>query len=259
MTLTLHETAMEIRFCDLCHESIPDADFETGRARLPADIPFEPDWVMQALGMTRVLVPPFPGLVSAWGLLVADLVVDAAQTDVLTAPASDAVEERLATLEARIRERIGEQGLPGDGWSFEASIDMRYKGQAYELAVPVERQVDDAVTLARRFHELHAERYGNARPSDAVQAVTYRMRAARPSVPLSPPAPPDGGLPAPEQADAVVDGETRNISFWERGILPAGFAGAGPCVIEEPTATTFVPAGWRFVVDERGCLDLRRG
>jgi N-methylhydantoinase A len=212
----------------------------------------------EALGMSRVLVPPFPGLVSAWGLLVADLIVDAARTDVLTAPPADAVEARLAALEARIREQIATQGLPGDGWTFDASIDMRYKGQAYELAVPVARPVRDAEALARRFHELHAERYGNARPADATQAVTFRLRAARPVTPLSPPPPPRGGTPTPGHADAVVDGTTRSIPYWDRETLPVGFSTSGPCVIEEPTATTFVPSGWHFAVDEQGCLDLQR-
>ncbi|RIK45496.1 MAG: hypothetical protein DCC58_06195 [Chloroflexi bacterium] len=212
----------------------------------------------EALGMTRVLVPPFPGLVSAWGLLVADLVVDAAQTDVLTAPTPQQIEERFVLLEARVRARIAEQRLPADGWVFEASIDMRYRGQAYELAAPVDRPVHDVAQLTARFHALHAERYGNARPADAVQTVTYRLRAALPVAPLQPPAPPHSGTPRAERALAVVDGERREITFWERAPLPVGFRTTGPCVVEEPTATTFVPPGWRLVVDGNGCLDLRR-
>jgi N-methylhydantoinase A len=212
----------------------------------------------EELGMSRVLVPPFPGLVSAWGLLVADLVVDVTQTDVLTAPAAEAIEARFAQLEDRIQRRIADQGLAADGWALEASIDMRYKGQAYELAVPVERPTPDEIDFASRFHALHRARYGNSRPNDPVQAVTFRLRASRPVPSLTPPPPPGSGDPQAEPAEAVVDGRTQSIPFWDRAHLPAGFTAAGPCVVEEPTATTFVPRNWRFTVDAQGCLEVRR-
>lgn len=211
-----------------------------------------------SLGMSQVLVPPFPGLVSAWGLLVADLVIDAARTDVLTAPTAEEIEQRFAALDDRIVEQIRRQGLPADGWQYEASLDMRYKGQAYELAVPVARPVVSGTALAARFHELHRERYGNARRADAVQAVTFRLRAARPVTPLHAPEPVQAGSPQAEFADASLAGASERIAFWDRATMPVGFAFAGPCVIEEPTATICLPEGWSGIVDAQGCLLLRR-
>jgi N-methylhydantoinase A len=211
----------------------------------------------EALGMRRVLVPPFPGLISAYGLLVADLVVDAAQTDILTAPDATAIAARLGALEERLRAGIGTQGLPAEGWTIEASIDMRYRGQAYELAVPVTSPID-AAALTARFHELHQARYGTARPRDAVQVVTYRLRASHPVPDLAIPPPPVSGTPRIEHAEATLPDGPATIPFYERATLPLGFTADGPCVIEEHTATTFVPIGWRCVVDAQGCLDVRR-
>ncbi|MEX2315364.1 MAG: hydantoinase/oxoprolinase family protein, partial [Thermomicrobiales bacterium] len=212
----------------------------------------------EELGMRRVLVPPFPGLTSAYGLLVAELVVDVARSDILGDPDARAIEARFAGLDARLRAVIHEQGLPEDGWSVEATIDMRYSGQAYELIVPVERPVADAAGITERFHQLHGLRYGVSRPNDAVQAVTWRLRASRPVPELPLPRPPTTGQPHTERAAVTLTDGPAAIPFYERASLPIAFSALGPCVIEEPTATTFVPAGWMFEVDEQGCMIVLR-
>jgi N-methylhydantoinase A len=212
----------------------------------------------EALGIHRVLVPPFPGLTSAYGLLVADLVVDVAQTDILGNPDGAAIDERFAALDDRLATALREQGLPGDGWTVEASIDMRYSGQAYELVVPVERPVSDVAAVTARFHDLHGLRYGVTRPNDAIQAVTWRLRASRPVPDLPLPRPPAAGQPVPELADVTLIDGPATIPFYDRATLPLGFATTGACVIEEPTATTFVPGGWMVTVDEHGCLVVTR-
>jgi len=212
----------------------------------------------EALGMLRVLVPPFPGLTSAYGLLVADLIVDVAQTDILSDPDGQAIETRFTTLDERLRTAIREQGLPTDGWSVEASIDMRYNGQAYELVVPIERPVSDIAVATERFHNLHGLRYGVARPNDAVQAVTWRLRASRPVPDLLLPRPPAAGQPVSEQAEVTLEDGPATVPFYDRATLPIDYSATGPCVIEEPTATTFVPVGWTFTVDEQGCLAVTR-
>jgi N-methylhydantoinase A len=126
------------------------------------------------------------------------------------------------------------------------------------LAVPVELPAPYPAELTARFHALHAARYGNARPDDPVQAVTYRLRASHPVPSLSVPSPPASGEPTPEYADATLDGGPTRVPFYDRATLPAGWQTAGPCVIEEPTATTFVAEGWTMRVDEQGCLHLQR-
>jgi N-methylhydantoinase A len=212
----------------------------------------------ESLGIRRVLVPPFPGLTSAYGLLVADLVVDVAQTDILSDPDNAAFDDRFTALDDRVTALIREQALPDDGWTVEASVDMRYRGQAYELVVPVERPVRDSAAITRHFHELHGQRYGVSRPNDAVQAVTWRLRASRPVPDLPLPPPPTSGEPVPQHADVTLTTGPATIPFYDRPTLPAGFTVTGPCVIEEPTATTFVPERWTLVVDEYGCMVVTR-
>jgi N-methylhydantoinase A len=75
---------------------------------------------------------------------------------------------------------------------------------------------------------------------------------------LAIPSPPTAGTPRVTHAAARLGDETAAIPFYERATLPRGYTAAGPCVVEEHTATTFVPPGWRFGVDERGCLDVVR-
>ena len=212
----------------------------------------------EALGMRRVLVPPFPGLTSAYGLLVAELVVDVAQTDIVSDPDRAAIEAQFGVLEERLQAAIREQKLPADDWSVEASIDMRYRGQAYELVVPVERPVSDSSAITARFHALHGLRYGVSRPNDAVQAVTWRLRASHPVPNLPLPGPPADGQPIVEQTEVTLVTGPATVPFYNRPTLPLAFTARGPCVIEEPTATTFVPDGWAFEVDERGCLLVTR-
>jgi N-methylhydantoinase A len=212
----------------------------------------------EALGMRRVLVPPIPGLISAWGLLVADLVIDVAQTDILTAPGATAIEDRFALLDERLRVQQRAQGLPEEGWTVVAALDMRYQGQAYELQVPVSRPVTAVGELIERFHELHQARYGTSRPADAVQAVTWRLRAAHAVPQAQLPPPPATGIPASERALVTLAGGPTTIPFYARASLPVGFTASGPCVIEETTATTFVPEGWNLRVDAQGNIDLRR-
>lgn len=210
----------------------------------------------ESLGVRRVLVPPFPGLLSAYGLLIANLVIDAAQTAIATRPGVGELRTRFAELDARLQAQIALQGLPHDGWTVEATLDMRYRGQAYELAVPVTLPDPDPSTLTGAFHALHAARYGNARPHDPAQAVTYRLRASHPVPGLRVPPPPAVGEPVVEHAEATIGAATSRIPFYARASLPVGWATTGPCVIEEPTATTFVPPGWSLQVDAQGCLDL---
>lgn len=211
-----------------------------------------------ALGMRRVLVPPFPGLISAYGLLVADLVVDVAQTDILTGPDAAEISERFGTLGERLTTQIAAQGLPDEGWQIEALLDMRYRGQAYELAVPVSLSLLDVSSLVERFHELHDARYGTSRLEDPVQIVTFRLRGSRPARALELPSPEATVEPVMERAAVVLPDGEKTIPFYARATLPVGYEGSGPCVIEEATATTFVAEGWGFRVDERGCVDMCR-
>jgi N-methylhydantoinase A len=216
--------------------------------------------VAEELGMSRVLVPWSPGLCSAFGLLVADTVVDLVATRL--APLSDVSFDApaLDRLGARCAEAARAHGLAKGSWQAEYGLDLRYAGQAFELTVWLPATPLGAAAIREAFEALHAERYGYRRASLAVEVVNERARVVRPAgaVP-SPPAPPASPAPQPEHGTVRLLGQDRDAVFLPRAALPAGFTCDGPAVIEEASATTLVPEGWRLAVLPSGDLLLERG
>jgi len=198
------------------------------------------------LGISRVLVPTNPGLVSAYGLLIADTRQDFSMTRV--APVARLTDETVAgvfaELEARAQREFAEYGRPWAEVRCRREMDMRYAGQAYEIAVACDRLTVPTITQA--FHDAHKMRYGHAVLDEDVEVVGYRLVAVAAS-PLRKirPAPTPGRIRTPH-----VSG------YYMRHELEPGTKIAGACVVEEPTATTFVPDGWTALVDPIGNLIL---
>ena len=106
---------------------------------------------------------------------------------------------------------------------------------------------------------MHGRRYGYARKTLPVEAVNYRVQMTqRIDNRLLPPAPVDGAEPALSRGDIILGGGTESAVFADRASLPPGFAIDGPAVIEEPTATTLAPAGWRARVLDSGDLMVEK-
>ncbi len=204
-----------------------------------------------ALRMPRVLVPTLPGALSALGILRADVVKDVSLTVRLTvrnaAEASRELQRRFASIERR-----GLQDLRGEGFSprqvsIERLLDMRYVGQAYELTV---RAAGD---FAETFHRAHEQRYGYADPGRAVEVVNVRARL---SGATRKPALPKSRAASASARDAIVEYRAVQVSkgqertaIYDRGKLRAENRFAGPAIVVEYSATTFVPPGWSVRVD----------
>lgn len=219
--------------------------------------------VADELDMTRVLVPPYPGLLSAFGLVAATFRRDFAQTrvaDLAMLQAADLV-TALDHLEERALAEVAGQGFDRAACRLEPGIDMRYQGQGFELTVPVTRAAlerEGPAGLAQRFHAAHQARYGTSRPDQTVQVVTYRLAVSA--------APAGQGLPAiqPEEGPAPAEQPVRlgrgqvPCAFLWRPALRRGEQIAGPAVIEEETSTTLVPPGWTARVHETTSLLLEK-
>ena len=215
------------------------------------------------LNISRVLVPPCPGLLSAFGLLAGQFQRDFARTQVR--PLDDegyaAIGAVFSGLLADAREEVASHGIDPDSCQVAYALDMRYRGQGFELTLPVtagEIAESSASALAERFHNQHRLRYGHATPGEPVELVTYRLAIIQPFD-----APATLRMPAGEEREAgraeiSVDGTRVACDFHWRAALQAGFTASGPLVVEEPTATTFVPPGWRLRVDEHANLLLER-
>jgi len=214
--------------------------------------------VADEIGIRRVLVPWSPGLTSAFGLLVADVTIDLVRTVLqdLTDETLDA--DRIAWLSGEWRRAAAENGLEEGTYRVEVGLDLRYRGQAFELTVWGEAAPRPAADLREAFEALHRERYGYSRARLPVESVNYRIRLVQDM---------DGGpiaarYPAAEdrreRGEIFIGGAAREATFAARAGLAAGVAIEGPAVIEEATATTLVPPGWRATVTAEGDLLLER-
>jgi N-methylhydantoinase A len=212
-----------------------------------------------ALGIRRILVPPFPGVLSAYGMLVADIVHDASQSilrnaDDLLADGS-LLRQAYHELGARVSAVLHSEGVPEPSLSI--ALDLRYRGQSYELSVPVRLPLDTA-TLRQAindFHATHEQRYGYAMNNEVVQVVTLRVRGhgpgAKPELPREEFHGPDAS--AARLPDRAVwfnpDGPTMTAGY-DRNKLRSGNRFSGPAVVFQFDATTVVAPGWQGYVDE---------
>ena len=150
--------------------------------------------VADSLGVPEVLVPPYPGITSATGLLTSDLKYDLMRTVFQVEGTIDSgrVNRELTELGEDVRGRLLEDGIPESDITVLAALDCRYVGQGYELRVelPDLRFSDDALT---RFHELHEQEYGHAM-TDPIEVVNLRVTAVGVRPKLGEPQPTAGDL-----------------------------------------------------------------
>jgi N-methylhydantoinase A len=207
------------------------------------------------LGTRAALVPRDPGLLSAYGMLAADVMRQTARTVLIPGGDADADERIEATfdeLEAGAISVMAAEGTPRESVAVERWVDARYRGQSFELRVP-------GGEWRRAFHRAHAVRYGYQRPEAPVEAVTLRVvtRAPGPSLP-HPELGQAAGPPATSAGRAHWDGvwiATRRV--WRKD-LRAGHELEGPLQVLEYSSTTWVPEGWTLRVDRWGSLHLSR-
>jgi N-methylhydantoinase A len=225
--------------------------------------PLHAAFIAAELGMSRVVVPPMPGNFSAFGLLVADVRHDEVRTRVTrTAELELAELQRLfGELTARARARLAQDGFAPAAMRVQASLDMRYVGQAFELSVPFDAGLTSMKDVDRAFYRAHEARYAHA-TADPVEIVSLRVSAygvgAKPSLPR---APKDGSVPAARLGERTVlfDTVPTATAVYARDRLPSGAALEGPALIEEAGTTTVVPPGFRAGVDAHANLILERG
>lgn len=202
----------------------------------------------RALRIPRVLVPVFPGALSALGILLSDVTSDVSRT-VMMPPSDRRLERNFRQLEKQVGRQMRAEGWKGTGFR---SVDMRYVGQGYEL------NLDWGPRLLARFHETHRKRYGYADPERQVEVVNIRVRTVAPS----------GQLPlrrkktrAMDPRKAIImhrpawfDGRSFSAAIYDRELLRPGHAFAGPAIVVEYSATTAVPPGCQARVDGWGNL-----
>jgi N-methylhydantoinase A len=212
----------------------------------------------RALRIPRVLVPALPGALSAVGILLADAVRDFSRTVMMPGEAMESVGEILIELEKQGEAEFAAEGLTGVA---ERSVDLRYRGQGYELNVGFEPQAP--MQSMKSFHELHRRRYGFADETRPVEIVNVRVRTIAASEPYEPERRAivggDGSPARTAERDVWFEGGWRQTRFYKRELLQPGDAVAGPAMITEYTAATLLPPGSEAQVDELGNLVIEIG
>jgi N-methylhydantoinase A len=210
-----------------------------------------------ALDMRRVLIPVFPGGLSALGILRADVVKELSRTVLLPteeAQRNPAQLKRLfGALESEATRILRSEGFQKSKMQFHHSLDMRYLGQAYELNVPVGRDI------VKSFHREHQQRYGYHNKKAKVEIVNVRCRAtgATEKPPAEKIAARSGFEKIPTQAFALAfEDRKQSARAYQRDDLRAGDRFSGPAVVSEYSATTLIPPLWRARVDHYGQLLL---
>ncbi len=212
----------------------------------------------QALSIPRVIIPELPGALSAFGILVSDVIKDYSRT-ILWRTIADLPLGKLKR-EFQKLSQIASQDFRSEGWKGkiheQLTIDTRYRGQGYELNIPFSPR------LIADFHRAHVQRYGYSRPEREIELVTLRLRAILKSPPSrivnqrgKRPAK-STSTPKVEKALVIFDGKPKSASIHERDQLTAGKKYSGPAVITEYSATTVVPPKTRFFVDQAGNLQI---
>ncbi len=217
------------------------------------------------VGMRRVLVPRYPGLLSAWGMLHAAPLHTLSQSvmRVLSPDASGAypdvyrlpeVVQTIEYLRAEAEKLFEREGIPPGARRYEIRFDLRYRGQSCELSVP-----DNGDPL-QAFEKEHERLYGYRAPGKPVELVNIRLyaRGETPPVLLDSLPEREGAMPEGEPVEVYESGSFRTWRYLERDLLRAGDTLHGRTIVGEYSATTIIPPHWQGRVDEYGQIHLWR-
>jgi N-methylhydantoinase A len=219
------------------------------------------------LDISRILVPRNPGILCAMGLLLTDLRADFAVTRLLPLKPDvvGEIKDAFAVLDTRAAAWFAREHIGADGRRLARTVDMRYAGQNYELAVPMPGGPIDAGTLdrlAQGFADAHQRMYGFVAEEEPVQLVTFRVEAtglvAKASLSKEALGGADASGAIRERRDVWLAEEERSVScpVYDRDHLKPGNRFAGPAIVEQMDATTFVLPGMSARVDDYANLIL---
>jgi len=227
--------------------------------------------VARELGVREVIIPRFPGMTSAVGLLTTDIKYDAIRTALQTSDSFDAdrLAEDMAAMERQLLQQFAADGIDRAQMQFQRYGDLRYAGQGYELRIAVP---DGATmpamldTVLDRFHEAHETEYGHAFPDSPVEIVNLRMigigglpKISRFTV--------DGGRAATDALARTgachfrLDGQIKTFEtpFYHRERLPLGTRVAGPAIVVQKDSTTVVPPDCSLRAEPNGNMLIAIG
>jgi N-methylhydantoinase A len=216
------------------------------------------------LGVKSIIVPLYPGLFSAWGMLATEPRRDFMQTVLQRAEAvkNEDVRALFAGLKHEAEAYFRSDANIADAdVSYEGGIDLRYLGQEHSVTVPVDIDGTTIETILADFHDVHEKTYTFRLDDTPVEFVTYRLAATAkvPRPELKKLSAEGRSVEAarrtPRMVDFAEDGR-HEAAVYARDKLPAGAVLDGPMIIEEATSTTLIHPGQTLRVDDFGFLHI---
>jgi len=213
-----------------------------------------------ALGIPRVIVPAYPGALSAFGIFASDVVKDYSRTilKIVNTPFgrnTGQLPKQLADeveYEFRALRKQAEHDFASEGWTgksqFAQTADVRYRGQGFELNIPWKRN------LPSLFASEHKRRYGYADESREIEIVTLRVRAFVKSKFPAVRNRHEQHKSSAQIAQVWLNGKGTKTAIYDRESLIQNRRYMGPAIVTEYSATTAVPAGMSFRADRAGNL-----
>lgn len=227
--------------------------------------------VARDLGIPEVIIPPYPGITSAAGLLTTDLKYDAIRTEFQVSSNADGVRltRDFETMQVGLVDQFKADGLEAGAVTYQRSGDLRYVGQGYELRVPVaDGPVDDAslANIFKAFENIHTAEYGHVFEDNPIEIVNIRVTGVgqMPKIELptqSPGGKLDDALLEEAQCYFRLDGEQQIMAtpLYERDKLPVDQTFKGPAIVLQKDTTTVIPPGAKATAQAGGNLLIETG
>ena len=215
--------------------------------------------IARDLGMAGVIVPLYPGVFSAIGLMMSDVKHDyiRSKMNLIDALAARDVEDMFAPLVEQALADLRADGFGHAGIAIERAVDMRYAGQGYEITIPCDLAGDDADSLARlrtAFDAQHRVMFGHGAPEEPVEIVSYRVRGIGKVPPVEMPRFGRAGTSLADARRATrrvrFDGQTIDCPVYWRDKLDVGLSLKGPAVLDQLDCTTVICPGQVARVDD---------
>ena len=217
------------------------------------------------VGTPVVIVPPYPGIAAAMGLIATDMVYEFAATTYQRLSKLDvgALQKRFEELEQQAAQQLEEDGIAADRMVVQRIVDARYLGQGYELRVDVgSGPIDDAWVerLRADFHDVHEREFTRRFEDSDIEIPNIRVRGIGLMPELAMPAVETGGE-SPEaalrhegEAWFLAGGALERVPtrYYDRAALKAGNRLEGPAIVSQYDSTTVIPPGVGARVDRSG-------
>jgi N-methylhydantoinase A len=217
------------------------------------------------LGIPRVLVPGHPGILSALGVAIADVVKDYSRTVMLRGDDLDRerLEEEFHGMEQQARAELVDEGLRADAMTPRRFVDVRYVGQSFELTVDCPSLTDHGDLtndLSSDFYTAHLQRFGYADRALPIEVVNLRLKlelaVEKPRLEPAVQQGPDSRHASIGNSEVIFADGPVTTTLYDRDRLQTGNRIAGPALLLQLDTTIVVPPGWNGEADPYGNLLL---